>query len=105
MPRIAFLSRLKPGAEEAYDRAHQAVWPEMLALLQRSGVSEFFIFRRDQLLFLTMQVEDFEATWKRVEADPINTRWQASMAPLLAEPEPLRPGERFPMMAQVFYLA
>jgi L-rhamnose mutarotase len=105
MQRIAFLSRLLPGAEAAYDKAHTEVWPEMLALLKRSGISEFSIFRRDQLLFLTMQVEDFEETWKRVEADPVNTRWQASMAPLLAAPEPLRPGERFPMMAEVFYLA
>jgi L-rhamnose mutarotase len=105
MQRIAFISRLRPGAEEAYDKAHEAVWPEMLALLKRSGVSQFFIFRRDQLLFLTMEVEDLEATWKLVEADPVNTRWQASMAPLLGTPEPLRPGERFPMMAQVFYLA
>ncbi len=104
MQRIAFLSRLRPGAEEAYDKAHEAVWPEMLALLKRSGVSQFSIFRRDQLLFLTMQVEDFEATWQRVEADPVNTRWQASMAPLLAAPEPLRAGERFPMMAEVFFL-
>ncbi len=105
MQRIAFLSRLLPGAEEAYDQAHAAVWPEMLALLKRAGISEFSIFRRDQLLFLTMHVDDFDATWARVEADPINTRWQEAMAPFLAPLEPVRPGERFPMMQEVFYLA
>ena len=104
MQRIAFMSRLRPGAEEAYDKAHIAVWPEMLALLKRAGISEFSIFRRDQLLFLTMHVDDFEATWQRVEADPVNTRWQATMAPLLAPAEPLRPGERFPFMEEVFFL-
>ena len=105
MQRVAFLSRLRPGAEEAYDKAHAAVWPEMLALLKRAGISEFSIFRRDQLLFLTMWVEDFEATWLRVEADPVNTRWQAAMAQFLAPAEPLRPGERFAMMEEVFHLA
>ena len=105
MQRIAFLAKLHPGAEEAYDRAHTAVWPDMLALLKRSGISEFSIFRRDQLLFLTMHVEDdFEATWQRVEADPVNTRWQATMAPLMAPSEPNRPGERFLMMEEVFFL-
>lgn len=97
--------RLRPGTEEAYDRAHAAVWPEMLALLKRSGISEYSIFRRDQLLFLTMHVEDFEATWKRIEADPVNTRWQQAMAPYFAPLDPLRPGERFPMMQEVFYMA
>jgi len=89
---------------EAYDQSHQAVWPEMLALLKRSGVSEYSIFRRDELLILTMTVEDFDRTWDQIEADPINTRWQAAMAPYFESITNLRPGERFPMMQEVFYL-
>src|SRR5438270_13466344 len=54
MQRVAFLLRLKPGAGPAYDRAHQQVWPEMLALLKRSGISDYSIFRRDELLLLVM---------------------------------------------------
>jgi L-rhamnose mutarotase len=104
MQRIAFLLHLRPGTEEAYDHAHAAVWPEMLALLKRAGVSEYSIFRRDQLLVLTMQVEDFEETWARIEADPVNTRWQQAMAPYFAPLDSLQPGERFPMMREVFYM-
>ena len=104
MQRVAFLLRLCPGTEEAYDQAHAAVWPEMLALLKRAGISEYSIFRREQLLILTMQVEDFEETWARIEADPVNTRWQEAMAPYFAPVDPLRPGERFPMMREVFYM-
>jgi L-rhamnose mutarotase len=104
MQRIAFLLRLRPGMEAAYDEAHAAVWPEMLALLKGAGVSEYSIFRRDQLLVLTMQVEDFERTWARIEADPVNTRWQQAMAPYFAPPDSLRPGERLPMMREVFYM-
>jgi L-rhamnose mutarotase len=108
MQRVAFLLRLRPGTEEAYDEAHKQVWPEMLALLKRAGISEYSIFRRDQLLFLTMHVENFEETWARIEADPVNTRWQRAMATYFAPPDPaldpLRPGERFPMMREVFYM-
>src|ERR1700722_7542103 len=104
LQRIAFLLRLREGAEAPYDARPANVWPEMLALLKRSGVSEYSIFRRDQLLFLTMQVEDFQQTWARIEADPINTRWQQAMAPYFAPLDPLRPGERFPMMQEIFYM-
>jgi L-rhamnose mutarotase len=94
--------------EEAYDQAHKEVWPEMLALLKRAGISEYSIFRRDQLLILSMQVENFEQTWATIEADPVNTRWQQAMAPYFASPDPLldplRPGERFPMLREVFYM-
>jgi L-rhamnose mutarotase len=105
MQRIAFLLRLKPGAEAAYDEAHRHVWPEMLALLKRSGVSAYSIFRRGELLVLTMTVErDFETTWREIERDPVNTRWQQAMSAYFAPLEQTLPGERFPMMQEVFYL-
>ena len=105
MKRVAFLLRLKPGAGPGYDEAHKAVWPEMLDLLKRAGISEYSIFRRDELLVLTMHVEDFEATWSRIENDPVNLRWQQAMAEFFAPTKELKPGERFPMMEEVFYLA
>ncbi len=104
LKRYAFILRIKPGAGDAYDEAHRAVWPEMLALLKRAGISEYSIYRRDELLFLALRCEDFETTWRAIEADPVNTRWQQAMAPYFAPHEGLRPGERFPMMEEVFYL-
>jgi L-rhamnose mutarotase len=105
MQRIAFLLRLKPGAEAAYDEAHRHVWPEMLALLKRAGISDYSIFRRAELLVLTMTIErDFETTWREIEHDPVNTRWQQAMSEYFAPMDPTVPGERFPMMQEVFYL-
>ena len=104
MPRVAFLLRLQPGTEDAYEAAHKEVWPEMLALLKRAGISEYSIYRRDELLILALRAADFESTWQKIESDPINTRWQKAMAPFFAPNEGLRPGERFPMMEEVFYL-
>lgn len=104
MKRIAFLLRLKPGTGASYDEAHTAVWPEMLALLKSAGVAEYSIFRRDELLFLYMHVEDFESTWKKIENDPVNLRWQTAMGQYFLDLQPTRPGERFPFMQEVFYL-
>lgn len=103
--RFAFLLQLRPGAEEAYDAAHRAVWPEMLALLKQAGITEYSIFRRDTLLVLTLRCVDFDATWSAIVNAPVNLRWQAAMKPLFAEMGDLRAGERFPMLEEVFYLA
>jgi L-rhamnose mutarotase len=102
--RIAFLLRLKPGAGEPYDKAHQEEWPEMLALLKRAGISDYSIFRRDELLILSMRVEDFETTWTQIENDPVNLRWQATMGEFFADHQDTQKGERFPFMQEVFYL-
>ncbi len=104
MQRVAFCLRLKEGAAEAYDKSHREVWPEMLSLLKQAGISEYSIFRRGELLILSMRVEDFDATWDMIERDPVNTRWQKEMARYFEPLEPLAQGERFPMMREVFYL-
>lgn len=102
--RYAFMLRIRPGAAAEYEAAHRAVWPEMLALLKEAGISEYSIYRRDELLILALRAEDFEATWRRIENDPVNLRWQAAMAPYFAPMGDLRPGERFPMLTEIFYL-
>ena len=102
--RYAFMLRLLPGAEEAYEAAHRAVWPEMLGLLKSAGISEYSIYRRDDLLILALRTEDFQATWDQIDNHPVNQRWQAAMAPYFAPVEGLRPDERFPMLKEVFYL-
>ena len=76
----------------------------MLELLKSAGIHEYSIYRRDELLILTLRAVDFEATWSQLDNHPVNLRWQQAMAPLFAEHEGLRPGERFPMMEEVFYL-
>ena len=102
--RYAFMLRLRPGTEQAYEAAHRAVWPEMLSLLKEAGISEYSIYRRDDLLILALRAQDFDAAWSRIENHPMNLRWQAAMAPYFAPIEGLRPGERFPMLEEVFYL-
>ena len=77
----------------------------MLALLKRSGISEYSIFRRDELLFLYLHIEgDFDSVWDKIEQDPVNTRWQQAMGAYFLPAQEARPGERFPMMREVFYM-
>ncbi len=103
--RVAFLLRLKEGTGPDYDKAHAAVWPEMLALLKRAGISEYSIFRRDELLFLYMRIsDDFDVVWNRIDTDPVNIKWQKAMAAYFLPTQETQPGERFPFMQEVFYL-
>ena len=104
LKRYAFMLKLNPGVEAAYEESHKAVWPELLELLKSVGISEYSIYRRDQMLILALRCEDFEESWSKLDNHPVNLRWQEYMAPLFAGHEGLRPGERFPMLEEVFYL-
>jgi L-rhamnose mutarotase len=104
MPRCAFKLRIKEDAIENYEREHTRVWPELLAKLKAVGISDYSIFRRDQELFLCMRVDDFDRAWDELDRDPVNQRWQQEMSRFF-EPVPgLKPGERFAMMKEVFFL-
>ena len=104
MPRYAFRLRIRAGAEEEYDRAHQQVWPALLAKIKEAGISKYSIFRRGRDLFLFMHVEDFDRAWDLLDKDPVNQRWQKEMGRLFEPLPDLEPGERFAMMREVFYL-
>ena len=95
---------LKPGTAAEYRRRHDAIWPELAGLLTAVGISDYSIFRRGQDLFLCMRVDDFDRAWEELEHDPVNRRWQESMARLFEAVPDSRPGERFAMLKEVFHL-
>jgi L-rhamnose mutarotase len=96
--------RIKAGKEAEYDAVHRNVWPALLSKLKEVGISEYSIFRRDQDLFLVMQVVDFDAVWRALDEDQTNLKWQQEMGKLFEPVPELKPGEKFAMMKEVFYM-
>ncbi len=105
MQRVAFQLRIREGMIEAYEEAHRHVWPELLQELRSFGITEYSIFRREQQLFLYMQVTDFKHVLACLAASDINQRWQQAMTSFF-EPVPGKlPEEAFAMMTEVFYMS
>lgn len=44
MQRLAFKMKLKQGQKAAYIKRHNEIWPELKALLETAGISEYSIF-------------------------------------------------------------
>ncbi|GAA4799428.1 L-rhamnose mutarotase [Olivibacter ginsenosidimutans] len=42
--KIAFKMKLLPGFQEEYKKRHDAIWPELCALLKEHGISDYSIF-------------------------------------------------------------
>ena len=41
--KFAFKMRLNPGMKAEYKKRHDAIWPELVALLREAGVSDYSI--------------------------------------------------------------
>lgn len=78
--KIALHSVLRHGQQEAYEREHAAVWPQLLAALQRAGINDWTIWRSGPHLFHLVEADDFAGAMRQLADDPINTKWQEHMA-------------------------
>ncbi|MBN1979354.1 MAG: L-rhamnose mutarotase [Anaerolineae bacterium] len=83
MKRVGFLLKVKRDMLEEYKKRHEAVWPEMLDALRRTGWHNYSLFmREDGLLFGYFEAEEsFQASLDGIDKEEINARWQDHMAP------------------------
>jgi len=106
MKRVGFLLKVKPDMIEEYKKHHEAVWPEMLDALRRTGWHNYSLFMRDDgLLFGYFEAaEDFQASLDGMAREEINTKWQEFMAPYFEALGGARPDEMMQELAGVFHL-
>lgn len=83
MKRVGFLLKVKENKIDEYKKHHEAVWPEMLVALRRTGWRNYSLFiREDGLLFGYFEAEEsFQASLDGMSKEAINTKWQDFMAP------------------------
>lgn len=105
MPRYCFELQVRPDRIDEYVERHQAVWPEMLAALERSGWRNYSLFlRQDGLLIGYVEADDLEAAQGAIAGTEVNARWQAAMAPFFTGIDGRAPDEGFSLLREVFHL-
>ena len=106
MRRVCFLLRIKPEHREEYLARHEAVWPEMLDALRRTGWRNYSLFiAEDGLVVGYLETDDFAAAQRAMEATGVNARWQAEMAEFFELPSGERPDTGFTRLQEIFHLA
>ena len=84
MERVAFKMYLNEGQKEEYKKRHNALWPELHALLKNAGVSEYSIFLDEEtsILFAFQKVSG-EGGSQDLGQTEIVKKWWAFMADIM----------------------
>ena len=84
MQRIAFTMRLLPGFEAEYRRRHDAIWPELSALLRETSIHDYSIFLAPEtlILFAYLQIADAQKL-DELPQQPVMQRWWAYMKDIM----------------------
>ena len=85
MPRYAFKMLLHPGQREEYKRRHDAIWPELRALLKDAGVSNYSIHLDPETNVLFGYLERPQTHgMDDLPLHPVMRRWWAHMRDIMA---------------------
>jgi L-rhamnose mutarotase len=104
--RIGFILKVKPEKIAEYKQHHEAVWPDMLDALRRTGWHNYSLFmREDGLLFGYFEAaESFEASQAGMANEEVNARWQSFMAPYFENLTGAHADESMATLEEVFHL-
>lgn len=105
MQRIGRIRRLKAGAEAEYERFHRAVWPEVLAAIQRAGIRRYTIFRHGEWLFSYFELPEgmsLDSVGKALAEDEACRRWEVLMDQLVDRSS--CESEDWQLMREVFHV-
>lgn len=80
----AFALKLRPGMAEEYRRRHDAIWPEMTAMLVGSGILRYEIYLDETTNTLFAHIlRRADHTMAKNRDHPVMRRWRAYMADVL----------------------
>lgn len=76
--------KLLPGNEEEYLKRHDAIWPELSAVLKEAGISDYSIFLDQETLTLfAVQKQTEDNTAHKLPNHPVVKKWWDHMAALM----------------------
>jgi L-rhamnose mutarotase len=83
--RIAFRMNLNPGQASEYEKRHDEIFPELVALLKQSGISDYSIWLdpEDHHLFAILTRSD-DHTMEKLPEQEIMKRWWKFMSDIMA---------------------
>ena len=87
MQRRVWLTTLKQGKEEAYRRAHENVWPELIATAKRFGLKNHTVFLSGRQVIAYIESEDFDTSWQQLVDTDVKKRWNELMGDLFEDAE------------------
>ena len=82
--KIAFRMFLNPGQAAEYRRRHDAIWPELVALLHEAGISDYSIFLDEAMHVLYAVLRRRTGhTMDTLPQHPVMQRWWAHMGDIM----------------------
>jgi L-rhamnose mutarotase len=104
MERFAWRAKVLDGRLEEYKKRHDEIWPELLVVLKKAGISNYSIWNNDNDLFGYYECDKGISFAVEVQASSsVVERWNEYMkSVMLMELDPVTGAQ--PLMKNMFYM-
>lgn len=84
MEQISFRMELNDGQLPEYKQRHDDIWPELVSMLKKAGVSDYSIFLHEpsNSLFAVLR-RTADNTMEQLPLEPLMQKWWAHMADIM----------------------
>lgn len=105
MKRVASVIQLRSSSIEEYERLHAAAWPEVLAQIRNSNISNYSIYRYGTLLFSYFEYlgQNLEGDMQKMAQDENTQKWWKLTDPLQSKVAEASPEEWWHQIKEVFH--
>lgn len=96
-----------PALIQEYEEYHKAVWPEIKESILRAGVLSMEIYRWQNRLFMTMEVDETYTHERKAALDAEDSKvqeWETLMSKYQQALPGSLPGEKWQLMKNIFSL-
>jgi L-rhamnose mutarotase len=84
MERLCFTFETRPGTAEEYKRRHDEIWPELVADIKGSGLSNYSLFREGDRTIGYVECEpDVRTSFAKLAKSEANARWSEWFADII----------------------
>lgn len=84
LKRFGFKMKLLPGCKEEYIKRHNLIWPELVTLLKKEGISNYSIFLDEETNTLyAYQEQAGESSSQELGNTEVVKRWWKYMADIM----------------------
>lgn len=106
MKRVCQVIAIPSEGIAEYEELHAAVWPSVLSRIAKSNITNYSIYRYENLLISYFEYlgDDFEKDMSEIAADPETQRWWKLTDPLQRKVPEAREDEWWHVLPEVFHV-
>ncbi|MFC2137048.1 L-rhamnose mutarotase [Bacteroidota bacterium] len=84
MKRFSFKMKLKAGCKDEYIKRHNEIWPELVKIIKKTGVSDYSIFLDEETnILFAVQKQSGNQSSQDIGQNSIVQKWWAYMADIM----------------------